>query len=446
MRRTAVAATIALLVTAAGCTSGGPIVEGPKGTKEHPVKLSFLAYGAPEELEAYEVLVDRYNAEHETTRIKLITADGPDTAFAALQGEKVPDVFMVSRRDLGEVTREGLNSNVDEILDSRGVDFSDNYKRDAIGAFSHDNALECMPWGVSPMVIYYNTALVDWETMKEQGLPTPTGHLHWTFDQFAAAARFASGDGTKGVYIEPSLEGIAPFVYSGGGKMYDDDREPTSLALSDEDTVDALQPLLELLRDDAVTPTPKQLRETDPLTLFKTGKLGMIAGYRSLVPELRKAPSLDFDIMGMPAIEEETTVGDVSGLCISSSTAAQGVAADFVAWAIQDDQVAEIASKGYIVPSLIQVAESDVFLQADRFPHSSYVFNRSVRNIVDPPLIEDEEGLEEAVHDQLFQMFYDRVPDIETWTEEADEKSRAVLEADPDEESDEASPSATATD
>lgn len=429
MRRTALATMSALLLMAApACTGTDPLVEGPIGTKDDPVKLSFMAYGAPEELDAYRAMVTQYNAEHETTRLRLITAANPDEALEILEGEKVPDVFLLSRRDLGEITRAGLNTNVDEILDSRGVDFSDRYKRDGVEAFSNDDSLECMPYGVSPMVIYYNTALVDWDTMKEQGLSVPKGHVLWTFDQFAAAARFASGDGTKGVYIEPSLEGIAPFIYSGDANLYDDEREPTSLALSEDDSKEALSTVLELFRDDKVTPTPKELRATDPLTMFKTGKLGMIAGYRSLVPELRKAPSLDFDVMSMPMLEKEATIGEVTGLCISSSTVSTSAAADFVAWAIQKDAMSEVTSKGYLVPSLIEVAESDTFLQEDLRPHASYTFNRSVRDIVSPPLIEDEEGLEEAVHDLMFQLFYSRVPEFDGLVEQIDELSREAIE------------------
>ena len=58
-----------------------------------------------------------------------------------------------------------------------------------------------------------------------------------------------------------------------------------------------------LLRTDRLTLSPRQLRKESALDRFKKGKLGMIAGFRGLVPELRKTPSLSFDVMPMPAIE-----------------------------------------------------------------------------------------------------------------------------------------------
>ena len=56
--------------------------------------------------------------------------------------------------------------------------------------------------------------------------------------------------------------------------------------------------------------TPEEVREQAPLDRFKTGKLGMIAGFRSLVPELRKTPSLNFDVMPMPTLDAATRAAE----------------------------------------------------------------------------------------------------------------------------------------
>ena len=121
-----------------------------------------------------------------------------------------------------------------------------------------------MPYGISPMVIYYNTELVDFEAMAERGLDVPTVDDEdltkkpvWTLEQFQAAAEYASRPrrGIAGFYIAPTLRGLAPFVYSGGGKIFDDDDDPTSLAFSSDDTKSALEEVLPLLRDPKLTLT-----------------------------------------------------------------------------------------------------------------------------------------------------------------------------------------------
>ena len=193
-------------------------------------------WGKEEEVAGYQRVVEEYNETSTTSTVTLETWPDRDALDDALRaGEASPDVYLASRRDLTFLREEGYATPVDELLDERSVEFGDGYSRDALEAFSADTRLQCMPFGVSPMVIYRNTDLVDFERMAELELDTPSPESsRFTFDEFAAAAEFATKPRrrSKGVYIEPSLRGLAPFVYSGGGEIFDAGDTPTSLALS----------------------------------------------------------------------------------------------------------------------------------------------------------------------------------------------------------------------
>ena len=105
----------------------------------------------------------------------------------------MPDVFLASGRDLAWLEEQQVLQPVDSMLIERGVDFGDLYSRDAVLAFSAESRLQCMPVGISPMVIYYNTELVDFDQMEARGLPVPEDErLTWSFEEFTAAAEFAS--------------------------------------------------------------------------------------------------------------------------------------------------------------------------------------------------------------------------------------------------------------
>ena len=110
--------------------------------------------------------------------------------------------------------------------------------------------------------------------MELRGLDVPADHRRWNWDQFVAAANFAARPtrGTKGVAIDPTLGGIAPFVYSGGGNLFDDDNDPTSLAFSSDDTQDALETTLQLLRDPKVTLSEEQLPTTSGARGVRAGQ------------------------------------------------------------------------------------------------------------------------------------------------------------------------------
>ena len=355
-------AALALLVTGlAACDAGGsPEPPEPSGpTTATPAQLTFGAYGPKDQLDALADVTEEFNTLYEPAEVEMETWANDDELIEALKsGEDVPDVFTVSREDLAWLLQEKLTQPVDQLLDERGVDFGDNYSRDGIEAFSAENRLQCMPYGISPMVIFYNKDLVDFDRMERRGLDVPAeaeegeGRLTWNFDQFAAAADFATRPrrGTKGVYVAPTLEGLAPFIYSGGGQMFDDENDPKSLAFSDDGTKDALERSLELFRSPTLTLSEDQLEERTPLQWFRRGKLGMLAGYRELVPGLRRVQGLDFDVIAMPNLESPATVGQVTGLCMSADAASAPAAADFMVHLLDTPAAAHVTNAGYLVP------------------------------------------------------------------------------------------------
>jgi multiple sugar transport system substrate-binding protein len=436
-----IVATTALALAVTGCTSerstGGTNEPSPtpasESTTVETARLTFGIYGPRDEVTALRGVVDNYNSLTDDTEVKVRSWPDHQSMVADLKaGAKVPDVFMASRDDLAWLQEREVNQPVDDLLDERGVDFGDSYSRDALLAFSQDNRLQCMPYDLSPMVIYYNKELVDFEKMTRRGLEAPTlgeGDPRWTFEQFAAAAGFASRPHrhTRGVHVDPTLNGLAPFIYSGGGSIFDDEQQPTSLAFSDEDTRAALERTLEVLRDPHLTLTEKQLARATPLTWFKRGRLAMIEGYRSLVPELRTVQGLEFDVMPMPVLDTAATVGDITGLCLSGATPNTARAAEFLVHAVSTPSVTRVARTGYVVPANLEVALSDDFLQRGRAPQHAEVFNSSVRAMRLPPVLDSYAALERAVAPRVRELLSVPILDLDSSTEAIDEASRRVL-------------------
>ena len=439
----ALAAACALALTATACSDdpAEPTPVQPSPTKSptgsatadpdaKPRTVVFGAYGAPDELKAFDRAVAGFNAASVTRKVEVVTWPDHETALQdILAGEQSPDVFLTSRIDLGQLVENEAIRPVSLLLDERGVDFGDRFSRDAVDAFAFERELQCMAYSASPMVIYYNTDLIDFERMEQRGLDVPSNPTRWSLEEFAAAAQFASRRGERrGVWIEPSLPGLAPFIYSGGGKVYDDEDQPTSLAFSDDDTREALSRVLTVLRDASLTPTEEQLAERTPLQLFKRGKLGMIAGYRDLVPELRDVEGLEFDVIAMPEVDSRATVGDISGLCLSADSDVVADAADFIAYMVSDSAVETVTRSGYIVPANTEVASSAVFRDDPRMPASAEVFTSGVRHLQVAPFIADRTALVDAIAPLLDDML--TAPgtlDLEALTEQVDEVSRAIL-------------------
>jgi multiple sugar transport system substrate-binding protein len=434
-RRTTVAVCVTMMLALAACEADGGSPEpapSPSSTQADPVQLTLGVNGTEDELAAYTAVAEIFDSLYDPAQVKVKNWDTSADMMAAIQdGEDVPDVFLVSRDDLASLQEQNLTQPVDALLDARGVDFGDGYSRDALQAFSADDRLQCMPYGISPMVIYYNTELVDFDQMERRGLLVPEEREAWTFEMFTAAAQFASRRGANGVYIKPGVRTFAPFVYSGGGQVFDDEDAPTSLAFSDGDSVEAMERTLEVLRRPQLTLSEKQIAERTPLEWFKRGELGMMAGYRRLVPELRQVQGLDFDVISMPILDGLATTGDITGLCLSADAASTPAAADLMVDLLGTPAVERVVRAGYLVPANSQVALSEEFLQPGRLPEHSSVFNNSVRAIQIPPLLTVWPELEEAVAPELDQLV--QVPvldDLEERLADIDEESRPVLESD----------------
>jgi len=443
-----VGTALVVALTTAACTGDAEPDPQPSPTQgqgagaDKPRKIVFGAYGSEEEVAAFQSVVDSFNATSTTRQVSLRSWPDHESALADVLAGDAPDAFLTSRIDLDQLVEAEALQPVSLLLDERGVDFGDRFSRDAVDAFAMDDELQCMAYSVSPMVIYYNTDIVDFDRMERRELDVPTPNdegvrERWTLAEFGAAATFASRRGDRrGVWIDPTLQGLAPFIYSGGGQVFDDDREPTSLAFSDDGTREALEQTLEILRDPTITPTNAQLARATPVQLFKRGELAMVAGFRNLVPELREAEDLEFDVMPMPTIEDRATVGDISGLCISAESDNVGDAADFIAYAVSDEAIATVSSTGYIVPANTSVAASEDFLAPDEEPANSLAFGSSIRYMVIPPFIDQRDELVEEITPLLEQLVTaPGILDLEQVTEEIDVASRAVLS--PEEETEE---------
>lgn len=440
---TAAAAAAAFLVLAAGCTvtpspeqrtSPSPSPSSsPTGPEADPgpLTLRFAVYGEQPQLAAYERLAKAFMRENSNVTVEVLGAPTPEEADRRLEewfdAGFAPDVFLLEQEWLPRYLVEERVQPVNDVLAQRGVDFGDGYQRDGLVAFSADDALQCMPHDVSPLVVYYNPDLVDMSRVGEPGEEPVTAEDGWTFEQFRLAAAQAAGDGAEGLHIEPSLMQLAPFIWSAGGEVVDDLDDPTSLTLSDGDARAALEVVLDTVREPRLTPGVEQLAEQDALTRFERGDLGMILGTHELVPRLQAADGLDFEVFPLPRIGSYRTSTDMSGYCLSATSEHAAAAADFLAFAVSNEGATITTEPGYVQPSNLQVAHSPAFIQPGMQPENVFVFNEGVRRSERLPRTVTWPIVEAATVPYLRRMFYDPVIDLETLLEEADQRSQVIL-------------------
>lgn len=403
----------------------------PTDPTGEPVDLTVGVYGPPESTRVIRRLSHRFaRGNDQVASMTVQTWPDSAAAVASYDAGEVPDLFMVPLVDAQRLATEGRTQRVDQLLDQRGVSFSETYSRDSLQAFANDNGLQCLPYGISPMVLYVNRSLIDFEKMAFRGLEVPRDPLRWNWSQFIAAAEFSSRPRRNqwGFYVEPTLRQFAPFAYAAGVEIFDDPAAPSATALSSEESLAGLEDLRLVLADPRLRPTPAQARGRSAIDLFSRGRVGMILGFRDLTPQLRSVPGLEFDVMPIPSIDHNATVGDVQGICMSRETADPGLAADLMISVFSTEAIGRIARQGYLVPANVQVSQSDDFLQFGQEPSNAAIFNTGIPNIVMPPVVDDWRALDEVAAPYLLQFLNAPVLDLPVWAADVDEATLPVFE------------------
>ena len=428
-------AAIAGVLVLAGCGSDAATT-APSSTPSStaaattPAKLTLGVWGNDTEVAAWGQTVTNYNASTDLADVTLTSwkSDAEMMSSLATPNATVPDVFLISRADLSKLEASHQVEPVDDYLDARNVDIGDMYSRDALEAMSKDQRLECMPYGVSAQVIYYNTDLVDFPRMEAQGIEVPVikTSKSWTWDQFQLAAQeAATHPGVKPFAITPSLQGLAPFLLAAGGSVAD--VENYTLSLAEDSSLEAFEELLPVLANPSVT-TPatadKQVR------WFKNGKLAMMVGDRSLTPELRATDDLRWDVLPIPTIDDAATIGDYTALCVSANSEAKEAAADLLVALSSQEGVKPVAATGYVVPVNQQVALTDDFLQTEQAPLHASVFTYTVRTMQILPFTDQWTALEAATAPALSRLFMPgQIPvEVARAAKDADKAAAPVLE------------------
>lgn len=438
------AAAATLCLAAAGCTadlvddpaeSPSPSPSTSPSGSPGPVNLRFAVFGEKDEIAAYDAVATAYTELNPHVTITLEAAFTADAATEKLETDfeqgKAPDIFVTDHGALPQLVEDERVEPVSELLEEREVDFGDGYQRDALVAFSHDAELQCMPHDVSPLVVYYNEKLVDFETLTDPEEDQINAEDGWTFEEFTAAAQQATrqpdGQTAKGFYLEPSLESLAPFIWSSGGDLTDDPQTPTTLTLSDGDTREALELVLDVVRDPLLTPTQEELARQDAATRFERGRLGMILGTRDLTPRFRQAEGLDFEVMPLPRLGTFRTISAMSGYCISAESANIAAAADFLAFAAGEEGSTIMARSGYTVPTNLQVLNSPAFTNPAQQPVNSFIFSEAVRRTEPVPFVPAWSSVLQEIRPLMQRLFYAPVIDLDMLLEEIDMRSQTVL-------------------
>lgn len=392
-------------------------------------EIKFLVFGDPAELRAFRDVVAEFRTREPDVTVTLVEASDRDDLIARLStsfaGGQPPDLFLINYRFFGQFAVRDVLEPVQSRLDGSDAFDEDDFYAQALDAFRVDGELVCLPQNVSSLVVYYNRDLV-----RKAGVEEP--RPGWTWNEMVEKAirltRDEDGDGNVDQYglgVEPTLIRIAPFVWSNGGELLDDEH-PTRFTLDMPKADEALRKFFELRQLHLVVPTEEEIESEDDESRFLNGRTAMVLLSRRATPTFRTITDFDWDVAALPRHHEPAGILHSDAYCLTRASKEKDAAWRFMEFALGPDGQRITAQSGRTVPSLIEVSRSEAFLDPDAKPASSHVFLDTIPFIRRVPSISTWPEIEDAAEGILEGGLYENVPSSEV-ARQLDERTREMF-------------------
>jgi ABC-type glycerol-3-phosphate transport system substrate-binding protein len=210
--------------------------------------------------------------------------------------------------------------------------------------------------------------------------PSPKG---WTWKQFADAVKTLSADEdvVAGFIIDQQINNWVPWFWNNGGPGWFD-KGKLVCSLSDKINVDTIRFVLGLgLKDGAAKLRTDVMNLSVTASPFEEGKVGIILGGPWMLPRLRAATGLDWDVAPMPTIRpgmDWSSRYAGMGFSIYSGSKHPSICWDIIKHLTSPEAQKEMIALGEDIPARISVAEKE-FVDPDT-PWREELFLDAVRH------------------------------------------------------------------
>ncbi|MBK9602328.1 MAG: sugar ABC transporter substrate-binding protein [Anaerolineales bacterium] len=375
--------------------------------------VSFMVFGEPAELKAYQDLVAAFEKQHPEIKVELIhipsQGDYRKRLAADLVGGEPADVVLINYRRFSGLAIKNAFEPLGPYLEKSDLIAYDDFYALSMRAFSLNDQVICIPQNISSLVAFYNKDVFD-----AAGIPYPDAG--WTWDDFISASKALTldfdSDGRIDQYgagVEPTLIRVAPFVWQNGGKVSINN----ALTLADPLDLEAVQWFVDWQVTHHIVPNAVEEKAESSESRFINGRTAIYFNSRRLVPTFREITAFDWDIAPLPVGRSDATILHSDAYCLPSAGKHKQAAWTFIEYANSMAGQTLVSQSGRTVPSLIQVAESDAFLDPNAKPAHSRVFLDVIPFTLRLPQQANWADIEEICDEELQRAFFGEVSALE---------------------------------
>jgi len=373
----------------AGCSPGRAKTESDKAPGgKSPIEIKVAFWGAPDEVNIIAEIINRWQKTHPDIAVRLEHTPYrgyADKLLTRIAGRAAPDIIC-TEVDLF-VTFQSKNVLLDltpYIGGDPEFDLKDFYPQ-IINRFTVDNKLYAVPRDTAPFAcVYYNKKLFD-----EANLPYPADD--WDVNDMLDKAKKLTKVDNEGRVIQYGFYAWAwmNFVYSFGGSLVDDVKNPTECTLNSRESAEALQFYSDLINKYKVQPSTIAMTNMamGVQGMFMTGRLAMFASGIWETPGLRKIQDFEWDVAMFPKGPNGKrgfgTGG--SGYCILKDSKHPKEAFEVIKALSGRDAQMKLAETGLAQPAIMSIAMSNLWANDGRVPYNKKMLDGAMKYVVYDP-------------------------------------------------------------
>jgi multiple sugar transport system substrate-binding protein len=363
---------ISLLLTACG---GGAATQPPAAVTQPPaqeqatapsaasVEITYMMWGAPEELEVWQKVVDDFQAANPNIKVKVDVSDW-DSYWTKLNtlvaGGSPPDVFAMDAPLYLDWQSRGALLNLKPYID-KTPGFLDGVYPQTLQAYALPDGYYGLPRDFQTIVVFYNKDMFD-----KAGVSYPSPD--WTYDDLRNVAKQLTldnnGDGKIDQYgFYADLWDMELFwseaIWAFGGDIISPDH--TKTLLGEPKARQAWEFIDSMVKDGSI-PTPATSQEYGQ-DLFQAKFAAMAPIGHWAVPGYVGA-GINMGVAPMPVgpAGRATSVNS-AGFVISKDSKNPEAAWEFVKFALGQAGQKRLAELGFAIPVLQSVANSPAYLE-----------------------------------------------------------------------------------
>jgi multiple sugar transport system substrate-binding protein len=392
-----------------------------------PVEVSFMAWGAPEELAVWQKIVDNFEAANPNIKVNVEVSDWDsywEKLKTLLAAKTPPDIFAMDAPLYLDYQSRGTLQNLQPYIDQNPDMLKDVYPI-TLEAYKTPDGYFGLPRDFQTIVMFYNKDMFD-----AAGVPYP--QAGWTWDDVRETAKKLTkdkdGDGKIDQYgfstdLWDMETGWSEAIWSYGGDIINTDH--TKTLIGEPKAREAWQLFDDMMWKDKSMPDSTTAQQYG-LDLFQAGIAAMTPIGHWAIPGYATA-NFKWDVAPMPTGPAgQTTSVNSAGFVVAKDSKHPDESWKFIEYVLSPAGQTALAELGLAIPVLKPVAESPVFLEQKTADINEQVFLDSLAFAHMKPVFKGYDEWSAAVGDGMATIWTGET-ELDPTLDEAVQAADAVL-------------------